>query len=29
MIPGKGPQSNDGFGGVPAVGALFRGTDLE
>lgn len=29
MIPGSGPQSNDGFGGVAPVGALLRGTDLE
>ena len=28
LIPGSGPQSNEGFGGVPAVGVLFRGTDF-
>jgi hypothetical protein len=28
LIPGSGPQSNAGLGVVPAVGALFRGTDF-
>lgn len=28
LIPGSGPQSNAGFGVVPAVGVLFRGTDF-
>jgi hypothetical protein len=28
LIPGRGPQSNVGFGGVPAVGVLFRATDF-
>ena len=28
LIPGSGPQSNEGFGVVPAVGVLFRATDF-
>lgn len=28
LIPGSGPQSNEGFGMVPAVGVLFRATDF-
>jgi hypothetical protein len=28
LIPGSGPQSNAGFGIVPAVGMLFKGTDF-
>jgi hypothetical protein len=29
LIPGSGPQSNVGFGVVPAAGVLFKGTDFE
>ena len=28
LIPGSGPQSNDGFGAAPTVGVLLRGTDF-
>lgn len=28
LIPGRGPQSNDGFGAAPTVGVLLRVTDF-